>query len=173
MGFTLNELIISLAIFAMISSTGISGLLSFIANQKAESGYYRLFTLLQFARSESVIHHRQVIVCPTNDDKNCSKDWNENLMVFVDENHNESYDDKDVLLQTLAATENRDKRLLSAFGSTRYIRFNFDGSSGSNNGRLTYCVVRGTTTYARQLIIAKTGRIRKGESTDAMAKCSA
>jgi len=171
LGFTLLDLLTGLAILSILIGAAIPGLNTFVANNKANAAYQQLFTLLQYARSESVFYRQQVVICPTINDQDCDKDWKNELILFVDENRNKKYDDSDILLQRYEETENNSQRIVTAFGSTRYLSFNYDGSSGSQNGRLTYCLASGKQTYARQMIISKTGRIRKTSEQDALKKC--
>lgn len=170
-GFTLIELIVALTIVAIIVGAGIPSLSILLANSKADNGYRQLFTLLQFARSQSVFYRQQVVICPSTNQKNCNKNWQNELIVFVDSNRNKKYDAEDILLQTYEKAEDNIKRIVTAFGSTKHLSFNYDGSSGSQNGRLTYCVTSGKETYARQIIISKTGRAREGEEANALLKC--
>lgn len=172
LGYTLFELIISLAITSILIVTGIPSLNVILANNKADNAYYQLFSLIQFARGQSVAYRQQVLICPTKDDENCSKDWGQKLMVFVDIDDNETFDNNDILLRHFDKADEKSKRLLHISGSKRYLRFKPDGSTGNQNGRLSYCSADSKKMYARQIIIYMTGRIRKADEDSALKKCS-
>ena len=172
LGFTLVELLISLTILALMIGAGLPGLQGFVANNKADNQYRQLFTLLQFARSQSVHYREPVVVCPSLNEQDCINNWQYELLVFVDKNNNKIFDEDDLLLKKVDKTEKKSARIVNAFPTSRHLSFNYNGRSGNQNGRLTYCV-NSKKLYANQIIIAKSGRIRKGDKKDALTKCSA
>ena len=118
-----------------------------------------------------MFYNDQVIVCPSSNKAACVNNWNLPLIIFVDNNHNEIFDDNDILLRTHSKADDNTQWLFSAFPNNRYLSFNYDGSFNGNNGRLSYCVTQGKAVYSRQIIIAKTGRARRGDDDDALKKC--
>lgn len=61
-GFTLIELIITLAVAAILVTVGIPGFQTFMANQKTRSASQALFSDLLYARSEAIKRNESVTV---------------------------------------------------------------------------------------------------------------
>jgi type IV fimbrial biogenesis protein FimT len=170
-GFTLLNLLITLSISSILATAGVSSLTSTLSNNQANNAYERLFSLVQFTRIQSVNHHSQVILCPTANQTKCDSDWNRELMVFVDSNNDEDRNNDELLLKIVPETTTNENLYWAASGSKRYLRFKPDGSTGNQNGRLTYCLKKGSDLYARQIIMYRTGRARKASQTEAEEKC--
>ena len=171
-GFTLVNLLTTLAIVAILVSAGTPSLLSFLANNQANNTYRKLFGLIQYARLESVNYGSQVILCPTVDRRECSQDWRQELMIFVDSNNDEGRDNEELLLRlTAKLTEENEYIYWKASGSRRYLRFKPTGETRNQNGRLTYCLHKGEKVYARQIIMYLTGRARRATEREALEQC--
>ncbi|MGH1485087.1 MAG: GspH/FimT family pseudopilin [Cellvibrionaceae bacterium] len=171
LGFTLLNLLITLSIVGILLSTGIPGLSTLLANSQANNAYQRLFTLIQFTRIQAVNYQSQVIICPTVNKKTCISNWNQPLMVFVDINDDKTKNANELLLQSFSKMQKDEYINWKASGELHYLRFKPDGSTGNQNGRLTYCLKKGEDTYARQIVMYRTGRARRGSETEALKKC--
>ena len=88
-GFTLIELIVTVAAAIVILAVGIPVFSTMIANNRAAADSNALVTAFQFARSEAVKRSAQVRVCAGDgDDSNptpagCGGDWTGGLLVQV------------------------------------------------------------------------------------------
>ncbi|MFT6387578.1 MAG: type IV fimbrial biogenesis protein FimT [Cellvibrionaceae bacterium] len=170
-GFTLINLLITLTISGILATAGLPSLQILLNNQQANNTYQQLFTLVQFTRIQSVNYSGQVLLCPTVNQNDCINDWNQELMVFVDTNYDETKNDSELLLQVRQAASDDEQINWRASGSRRYLRFKADGSTGNQNGRLTYCLRKEEALYARQIIMYRTGRARRGGEHDAKQSC--
>ena len=75
-GFTLIELMIVLAIIAIIAAVAVPNYQSSMAAGRKTSAANNLLGALQFARSEAVIRRKEVKVCASADGSTCSgTDW--------------------------------------------------------------------------------------------------
>lgn len=76
-GFTLMELIVTLAVAAIILSFGVPGFTSFIDNNRATTHTNDLVTALNLARSEATRRGATVSVCSSTDGATCNgtSDW--------------------------------------------------------------------------------------------------
>lgn len=82
-GFTLLELMVTLAIAAIIVSFGVPGFKSFIQNSRATTHTNDLVTALNLARSEATRRGTAVTVCSSTDAASCngSGDWSTGWVV--------------------------------------------------------------------------------------------
>lgn len=171
-GFTLINLLTALTLVSLLATTGIPSLQALLANTQANSTYQDLFTLIQFTRIQSVNHSSQAILCPSTNQTDCVADWNQTLMVFIDNNSDETRNENEPILKVRAALVENEQLSWRASGSRRYLRFKADGTTRNQNGRLTYCLTKGENRYARQIIMYRTGRARKSGKAEAMEHCN-
>jgi len=71
-GFTLIELMVTLAVAAIVLSVAVPGMRSFVQNNKAASQSNKLLGSLNFARSKAVHFGRTVTLCSSTDTATCS-----------------------------------------------------------------------------------------------------
>lgn len=84
-GFTLLELIITIAVLGIFLSLAVPSFLGAIQNNRM-SGYANDFiTAMQLARSEATQLRRPVSVCASSDGASCTGDWEDGWIVFVDD----------------------------------------------------------------------------------------
>lgn len=171
-GLTLINLLTTLSISSLLMTTGIPAITQTYYQQRANSSYNELFTLIQFTRMQAVNYHTQVILCPTIDNTHCINDWRQPLMIFVDNNSDEIKNNDEELLRVRAKLDVQEKIKWNASGSRRYLRFKSDGSTGNQNGRLSYCITIDNKLYSKQIIMYRSGRARRGNNADAIKKCS-
>lgn len=83
-GFTLYELMITIAVAAIILSFGVPGYMSFIQNSRATTHTNDLVTALNLARSEATRRARNVTVCSSIDGETCAgaADWSTGWVVL-------------------------------------------------------------------------------------------
>lgn len=65
-GFTLVELMVTVAILGILAAVAAPGFNDFISRNSVASETNKLVSLLRFARSEAVQRHTDVRVCPSN-----------------------------------------------------------------------------------------------------------
>jgi type IV fimbrial biogenesis protein FimT len=85
-GFTLLELMMTVAILAIVVSVGVPSLMDTIRNNRLASGANELVTSMALARSEASKRGIQVSVCPRNGNV-CADttDWSNGWLVFTDD----------------------------------------------------------------------------------------
>ncbi len=84
-GFTLIELMLVVALIAIIAGIGIPSFQSMILNSRLNSSANGILAALQFARSEAVTQRAVISVCPANADKtDCadSTDWSTGVLIM-------------------------------------------------------------------------------------------
>jgi type IV fimbrial biogenesis protein FimT len=172
-GFTLYELLISVAIFIILTSVGIPSYISFVRNGQLSNISTTLFSDLMFARSEAMKRKTNVVVCrsanPTATSPACgggtSGDWSTGWIVFADNGGTSGvYDTGDVLLRVSNPSMNTVKVTSNSNAATR-ITYGSDGSLviASVPSILAMCDDRDgngsyDTVYGRQINIIAIGR---------------
>ena len=82
-GFTLIELIITLAIVAIIVSIALPYFHDIMARQEVKNITNKLISSIQLAKSHAAIHHTNVVLCPSQNKVSCqASHWNSGFIVF-------------------------------------------------------------------------------------------
>lgn len=85
-GFSLVELMVTIAVAAILLAIAAPSFTQVIADNRAASAANDLLASLQFARSEAVKRARPVSLCPSNDGQTCvsgGTSWQEGWIVFT------------------------------------------------------------------------------------------
>ncbi len=105
MGFTLYELMITVAIVALILAFGIPNLREFMLNSRMTSTANDLHAAFTLARTEAARAKSNVTICASADPAgtaDCDGAWDQGYIVFVDENGNRQRDTNESLLRVHA-----------------------------------------------------------------------
>lgn len=173
-GITLIELLMTLAIIAVLAGMAMPMFGTFIGNTHARAARSQLAGVLNTARVGATSRARHVVVCPSSDQQTCSDSglWHRGWVAFVDLNHDREIDvgeDTLVVGQALAPGT----AIVGSSGRTR-IDYQPDGSARGTNATLTVCERTLGSAGARTLVIGQSGRIRYGTaSPEAAAQCLA
>ena len=100
-GFTLIELIITLAIAVIVMAIGVPSFQEMMRNNRAATHANEILTGLNFARSEAVKRGVIVSLCPSADQASCSgaDDWAGGWIAFVNPNGDATVDAGEVVLR--------------------------------------------------------------------------
>lgn len=74
-GFTLVELMVTLAIAAILVALAVPSMTSFLAEQAAAGNADELAAAFRFARSEAIKRSASITVCASSDGQACGQDW--------------------------------------------------------------------------------------------------
>lgn len=159
-GLTLLELLITLAVLAVLLGMGVPAFQDVIAQNRATASTNLLVTSLHLARSEAVRSGLHATVCP-GDAEGCRSDgYHQGWIVFLDPNRDGRRQAEEPLLRVFDAL---DKGVTATGNSTvsDYVMYTPRGhtrlaSGGFQAGTLTIC----SQPYARRIVISRAGRPR-------------
>jgi type IV fimbrial biogenesis protein FimT len=165
-GFTLVELLVTMAILAVLVSLALPDLRSFLVSSKLSSNVNEFIGLMNYARSEAITRNKIVVVCSKATNGSCSNDqfWGEReVQVFVDTDGNGNKGSTEELLKTIAAQDAAGTQFrLTRTGTANTISFLPVGYVRTNNkfeinaiGNAAY-----ETKYGRLVCISSAGRAR-------------
>lgn len=170
-GFTLMELVIVLAVIAIIATLAIPNAGGYVDNNRMASAASDLATALQTARAESVGRNSPVTLCVSNPAGTQCGDapgqWDQGWILFVDSDTDDTVDAGEEIIQyheplagslTIRATSGADEPV-TFFPSGR--------TSISSTQTLVLCDHRGFGKDAKGLVLSILGRasIMAAEST--------
>ena len=94
-GFTLIEMLICVAILAVLAGIAAPAFGKLIGKTRAQTARSQLAVAFNEARIAAVSHGKHVVVCPSQDQRTCSDttQWQLGWIVFTDANHNREVDD--------------------------------------------------------------------------------
>jgi type IV fimbrial biogenesis protein FimT len=83
-GFTLLELMTTLAVAGIVLAVGVPSYLSVVRNNRAATNANELVSALTIARSEAIRRGDRVSLCRSDDGASCGGTWEDGWIVFVD-----------------------------------------------------------------------------------------
>ncbi len=160
-GFTLVELMIALAVFAITVTFAIPNLREFIQNNRLISQTNDVSSTLHLARSEAVKRKLTITICGSNDSSTCNTPaWEQGWIVFVDVDADGVLDaGSDEMLRIGGALSGANTLRTISFTSTTRVQYNSRGATDST-GSFKLCDTRGAL-MARAININITGRARQ------------
>lgn len=165
-GTTLVELLVVLAIAAIVLSMSAPSFHSLIASMRLKAVSELMVAHLHFARSEAIKRNARVVLCKSTDGKQCVSmgGWEQGWIVFHDANDNAQVDSQEtILLQQSALADTI--RFSGNTNIARYVSYTPDGranllSGAFQSGTFTLCTHSDTATQAMQIFISKPGSVR-------------
>jgi type IV fimbrial biogenesis protein FimT len=157
-GFTALELMVTMAIVAILLTTGVPALKNYGWNLRMKTAMDVLQADLNLARSRAITHNIQTVICPAVDNKDCSgrSDWQDGWIVFTDLNGDRHRQDGEPLLKHANAVELLN---INSSRSRSYLRFYPNGTAPGSNINILFCDKRGTE-HAGTISVSNSGRIR-------------
>jgi type IV fimbrial biogenesis protein FimT len=161
-GFTLLELMTTVALIALVLAIGIPSMRSFIERTAVNGNISEIRLALASARSYAVNKQVHTTICGRQPSGECSRDWTQNLTIFEDPNRNRRIDPNETIIHTLTAYD--DDRLRIEY-NRRAVTFFPSGRSTHSAGSLTLCLPSDPPISAA-FVVAATGRIRDGKDSN-------
>lgn len=108
-GMTLIELMVSVAIVAVVASLAVPSFRTMLVKRSVQSAADSLVSDMRLARSEALKRSTRTAICRSTDGTSCSSvvgSWNEGWIVFIDKNANSSVDTGDEIIRVQQALPN-------------------------------------------------------------------
>lgn len=156
-GFTLIELILVLAITAILAGLASPAISSWVDTARAKAVRQQISSLLSDARYRALSRAEVLTICRLEAGQ-CTSDFGFPLSIFVDLNRDAILDADEVLLREVTA-EIPEKARISWNRKGGYMRFWPNGGTGALTGSVTYCDSE-TPKNDFRIVVARTGRLR-------------
>lgn len=137
-GFTLIELIVVVALIAILATWVVPGFQGLIARTTLSSEVERVWQAVRFARAEAAQRRAPVRVCPTLDERECSSNWSDPLMVFVDANSNNQRSDSEALISISQRSGNSEIAITSSDELSSGIAYRSDGFTDTDDEVISF-----------------------------------
>ncbi len=168
-GFTLLELLVALAVLAILLTIAIPSFTTTLDRQRIDSAADSLASGLAFTRLEAIKRNRVVTIAPM------GEDWNSGWRVFLDSNKDGIHDaGEEVLLLGPASST---AFIHANTPVSRFVRYNARGESvllnnGFQAGTFRFCP-RQAGDQGRVMVLNRVGRIRTAREAIDAQYCSA
>jgi type IV fimbrial biogenesis protein FimT len=157
-GFTLLELMISLALALILITSVVPGLGAMVDRNRITARTNEFVTFLQLTRMEAIRSGVRAVLCPSLDGNTCrdSNQWHQGWILFRDSNRNGRRDTNEALvrqhgaLSSVTITSGTYRRRLSYLSS---------GMSYGSNTTITVCPLHGTSAPLA-IVLSNPGRPR-------------
>ena len=174
-GFTLIEMIVTVAIVAILSSMAAPSFRGMLESNRATAEANELVSGLLLARSEALKRSNNVTLCTSTDQASCAgngvQNFSEGWIVFQDCNDNQVLDDAtlvdcgnaatqfEVIIKAQAGSNKMEvKKDAPPAGTEHYFTYKL---TGRPEAVVTFEVKKpGSTTVLKEISVARTGRIK-------------
>ncbi|MFT0625176.1 GspH/FimT family pseudopilin [Ectopseudomonas guguanensis] len=151
---TLPELLVTLALLAILSAYTVPGFAKWITNNKQQILREKLTHSLQMARTQAVLKSRTMEFCGSADALNCDGNWHKGWILRVAAS-------KEILaVEQLSQVD----LPLRWKGARDQIHFRDNGQTPLSNGRFILCDDDGKLSW--QLVISRQGRVRQATAKE-------
>lgn len=145
-GFTLQELLVGMALFFILTAIGVPSYINIARNGSRDNTTSELFSDMYYARSEAIKRSTTVSVCRTADPTvanpvcgGTAKDWSTGWLVFVDSDGDGQLNGTNTLLKVGTPANNRIQVMASAKNDA-FIQYFSDGSLNTTNAPAQFAV---------------------------------
>lgn len=162
-GFTVIEMMIAIALLAVILTTAVPALGRLFEQQRLTAAANHLVTHLQFARSEAIKRNDLVAACPSSDGGACTggNRWEDGWIVYLDPDKTGQPANPAAVLRVVQGQPG----LRMSSGGRYRVRFKGSGMAYGTNLTIRLCTA-GNPHAARAVIVSNPGRVRATREVD-------
>lgn len=161
-GFTAFELLVSMAVAAILMATAVPSFKSYTWNLRLKTGIEALRTDLNLARNRAISMNATTVVCPVSDptaniELTCAavSEWQQGWMVFADTNEDRQRQPVEPILKKTGGIEFLN---ISSSLARNALRFYPNGTAPGSNATVVFCDRRGAA-YGGKISLSNSGRI--------------
>jgi len=154
-GFTLIELMVAIAVLAIVTIIGFPAFSGIFERSRADSDTSELLRALSLARLEAINQSKNVKIDALTDD-----DWTKNLVIYVDDDNNGSLDAGEKVVRRYDGLANGG--VIATTGDVDSIVFDSMGGLRTPANSVVFSYTRGEAS--KSLVVCPTGRILTGVS---------
>lgn len=182
-GFTLVELLVTVAILGILLAVGIPSFQGLILNSRMTTQANEFLTILNYTRSEAIKRNTRVTVCKSSNGTTCAisasteatASWRTGWIVFVDGGTAGILDGGDSILRVQGALSGGGD-LMGNANVINYVSYVANGHSqlangGMQGGTFSLCSSVATGSSRNIVLTDSTGRVRVDKITPAV-RCS-
>jgi type IV fimbrial biogenesis protein FimT len=160
-GFTLLELLITVALISIVTAIAVPSMTSFTQNDRLTTNINTLVGHLAYARSEAVKRSQQVSICISSDSATCTgANFDEGWIVYIDADNNGSFTEDtasgEVILRAQQQLEGGNTLTPTTFADQ--VTYDYRGFATST-GSFLLCDGR-IGPHGKTITISPTGRVR-------------
>jgi type IV fimbrial biogenesis protein FimT len=166
-GFTLLELLVTLAVVAVVTALAVPTMSASIRRSHIAAAHNEFLSSLYLLRSEAIKRNRVVKMCRSRDadpprcDGSADGGWHTGWTMWVDVDGNDQIESGEVVI-TRQPSLRGEVRLTGNSNIAERVAFRSNGATlGAGNGTFTICMPG--SPFRRELILSRTGRIRVRE----------
>lgn len=165
-GFTIIELMITLALAGVFITMGVPAFTNLMERNQLTTGINQFVSSLSLARSEAIKRNQRITICASTDGEQCAEVGFENgWLVYVDSNQNNSRDSGEELIW-VGSPYGANFTLRGSSGFNNTISYLASGRIATNvNGNIRLCK-ENDITKARMLNLITTGRVQLANHND-------
>jgi len=165
-GLTLIELLVAVAIFAVLAVVAVPNMKSFMRSNRLTSATNDLVTSLNLARSEAVKRAVSIKTCISNatqdDCDTGTTNWENGWITFIDDNNDDAIDAGEKVLRVSGSVAGGTTIRSPQFAST----ITYNGAGGASSiGSFKICDEDASAARARGINIALSGLISLAKDT--------
>lgn len=171
-GFTLIELVITLAVGAILLGLAFPSFSAILHKNRINSAAINLYVALNTARNEAVKKRSAVSVCPSADGSACvtsNIDWSVGWIVFDDVNGDGARQSSEAII-TVSPAPHSQVEMQAGGAAASFVRFNSTGDASTTSGEFRICHSN-SIVYSKLVSVSLVGRIESTERT--LADCNA
>lgn len=157
-GFTLLELIMVLALVAIVMTFAIPAMQTFTQNDRLTTNINVMIGHLAYARSEALTRSSQVVICASNDGLSCGGNWTDGWIIFVDADADNSFTAGENIIRAHQGLGTDNTINTTGIGG-QIIYDNRGFVTAASVGSMQLCDGR-SGNYGKTVRITNTGRVR-------------